>query len=197
RPAHRAARSVARAARHDRADSGRHPRSRTVRAEGARDVLRRGAPLVRRLRRTSGLIGSLSVTDNAVRADRTWMVALAASLWGTSALMREPLTRDFGVPSATVVFAEHLVLVLILSPWLAGALRALRAASVRTIVAIVIIGAGSSALATTLFTAAFAIGDPITPQALQKLQPLIAMLLAVVILRERIRPVFWLFAGPA
>ena len=152
---------------------------------------------MRRLRRTSGLIGSLSVTDNAVRADRTWMVALAASLWGTSALMREPLTRDFGVPSATVVFAEHLVLVLILSPWLAGALRALRAASVRTIVAIVIIGAGSSALATTLFTAAFAIGDPITPQALQKLQPLIAMLLAVVILRERIRPVFWLFAGPA
>lgn len=137
------------------------------------------------------------MTDTAVRSDRTWMVALAASLWGTSALMREPLTRDMGVPSATVVFAEHLVLVLVLLPWLAGALRALRAASGRTIAAVVVIGAGSSALATTLFTAAFAVGDPITPQALQKLQPLIAMLLAVVILGERIRAVFWLFAGPA
>lgn len=125
------------------------------------------------------------------------MVALAAALWGTSALMREPLTRDLGVAPATVVFVEHLILVLCLSPWLWGALRAWAAGSVRTKVAVVVIGAGSSALATTLFTAAFAVGDPITPQALQKLQPLIAMLLAILILGERVRPVFWLFAGPA
>lgn len=137
------------------------------------------------------------MTDTAVRSDRTWLVALASALWGTSALMREPLTRDFGVAPATVVFGEHLILVAVMSPWLAGALRALRASSLRTVVSVVIVGGGTSALATTLFTAAFAVGDPITPQALQKLQPLIAMLLAVVILGERIRAVFWLFAGPA
>lgn len=138
-----------------------------------------------------------SHTVGTVRLDRTWMVALAAVLWGTSALMREPLTRDLGIAAATVVFVEHLILVLCLTPWLLGALRAWSASSWRTKVGLVVIGAGSSALATTLFTAAFAYGDPITPVALQKLQPLIAMLLAAVILLERVRPMFWLFAVPA
>ncbi len=132
------------------------------------------------------------------------MVALAAALWGTSALMREPLTQDLGMASSTVVFAEHFVLVLCLLPWLPAALRAWWSSSARTRVAIVVIGAGASALATTLFTAAFATGfaidgrpDVITPVALQKLQPLIAVLLAAVILGERMRPVFWLFVLPA
>ena len=132
------------------------------------------------------------------------MVALAAALWGTSALMREPLTGDLGMAASTVVFAEHFVLVLCLLPWLPTALRAWWSSSIRTRVAIVVIGAGASALATTLFTAAFATGfamdgqpDVITPVALQKLQPLIAVLLAAVILGERIRPIFWLFVAPA
>lgn len=132
------------------------------------------------------------------------MVALAAALWGTSALMREPLTGDLGMASSTVVFAEHFVLVLCLLPWLPAALRAWWSSSIRTRVAIVVIGAGASALATTLFTAAFATGfamdgrpDVITPVALQKLQPLIAVLLAAVILGERIRRIFWLFVAPA
>lgn len=132
------------------------------------------------------------------------MVALAAALWGTSALMREPLTGDLGMAASTVVFAEHFVLVLCLLPWLPAALRAWWSSSIRTRVAIVVIGAGASALATTLFTAAFATGfamdgqpDVITPVALQKLQPLIAVLLAAVILGERIRPIFWLFVAPA
>jgi drug/metabolite transporter (DMT)-like permease len=132
------------------------------------------------------------------------MVALAAALWGTSALMREPLTGDLGLAPSTVVFGEHFVLVLCLLPWLPAALRAWWASSTRTRVAIVVIGAGASALATTLFTAAFATGfaidgkpDVITPVALQKLQPLIAVLLAAVILAERIRPIFWLFVVPA
>lgn len=132
------------------------------------------------------------------------MVALAAALWGTSALMREPLTGDLGMASSTVVFAEHFVLVLCLLPWLPAALRAWWASSIRTRVAIVVIGAGASALATTLFTAAFATGfamdgrpDVITPVALQKLQPLIAVLLAAVILGELVRPIFWMFAVPA
>lgn len=140
---------------------------------------------------------TVSDASRTVRSDRTWMVALAAALWGTSALMREPLTRDLGVAAATVVFTEHVLLVLCLSPWLLPALRSWWTASTRTRAAVVVIGAGSSALATTLFTAAFAVGDPITPQALQKLQPLIAMVLAMVILGERVRPVFWAFAVPA
>ena len=95
--------------------------------------------------------------------------------------------RDSQYPSLTVVFWEHLVLTLLTLWWLIPAVRRLRAASLRTQLSVLVIGAGSSALATVLFTAAFRVGDPITPQVLQKLQPLIAVALAAVILRERVR----------
>jgi drug/metabolite transporter (DMT)-like permease len=130
-----------------------------------------------------------------VRRDLTWVVALAACLWGTSALLREPLARDLDAP--TIVLFEHIALVLFVSPWLVGALQAWAASPARVRASAVIIGAGSSALATTLFTAAFGLGDPITPQILQKLQPLAAMALAAVLLGERLRPRFALFAVPA
>jgi drug/metabolite transporter (DMT)-like permease len=139
--------------------------------------------------------GGRGAGGGAVRADRTWLVALAASLWGLSALFREPLAMH--LPALTVVLFEHVVLVLLVSPWVLPALKALVGATTRTKVGILVIGGGSSALATTMFTAAFALGDPITPQVLQKLQPVIALALAAVLLRERLRPQFALFAGPA
>jgi drug/metabolite transporter (DMT)-like permease len=128
-------------------------------------------------------------------SDRTWLVALAASLWGLSSLLREPLSQR--LPALAIVLAEHVTLVVLVSPWVLPALRALAAASPRARAGVVVIGAGSSALATTLFTAAFRLGDPVTPQVLQKLQPLIAVLLAAVLLGERVSPRFPLFAVPA
>ena len=134
------------------------------------------------------------MTDT-LRADRTWLVALAASLWGLSALWRGPLARE--LPSLAIVFWEHALLTLLLLPWLVPAVRRWRAASLRTQVSVLVIGAGSSALATTLFTAAFRLGDPITPQVLQKLQPFIALALAAVLLGERLRRSYVLFLAPA
>ncbi len=127
---------------------------------------------------------------------RTWLVAAAASLWGTSALMREPLLAS-GLPPSMIVLGEHVLLALCLSPWVVPAVRKVLAASWRTRLSVLVIGAGSSALATTLFTTAFGLGDPITPQVLQKLQPVFAIVLATVILGERLRPFFWFFAVPA
>ena len=124
----------------------------------------------------------------ATRGDRTWLVALAASLWGLSALWRSPLAKEY--PSLAIVFWEHLVLVVLISPWLVPAVRRVLGASRRTQLSVLVIGAGSSALATTMFTAAFRFGDPITPQVLQKLQPLIAVALAALLLGERLRPRF-------
>lgn len=136
------------------------------------------------------------MSDVPVRSgDRTWLVALAASLWGFSSLLREPLSHV--MEPLAIVLAEHVVLVLLVSPWLVSAVKALLRSSPRTKVSVLVIGAGSSALATTMFTAAFRLGDPITPQVLQKLQPLLALLLAAVILRERLTPRFGLFAVPA
>ncbi|GAB3623975.1 DMT family transporter [Mariniluteicoccus endophyticus] len=127
--------------------------------------------------------------------DRTWLIALAASLWGFSGLFRAPLSKQFAAP--TIVLWEHLVLVLLVSPVLVSALRAWWHGSTRTKVETVVIGAGASALATTLFTLAFKLGDPITPQVLQKLQPVLAVALAAALLGERLRPRFWLFLVPA
>lgn len=127
--------------------------------------------------------------------DRTWLVAIAACLWGSSAVLRDPLAA--AVDASTIVFYEHVVIVAVLSPWVLPAVRRWSVAPTRVRAAAVIIGAGSSALATTLFTAAFAFGDPITPQVLQKLQPLVAIALAAVLLGERLRPRFAWFAVPA
>ncbi len=127
--------------------------------------------------------------------DRTWLVAIAASLWGSSALLREPLAG--AVDASTIVLYEHVIIVAVLSPWALSALRRWAEAPARVRAAAVIIGAGSSALATTLFTAAFAYGDSITPQVLQKLQPLVAIALAAALLGERLRPRFAWFAVPA
>lgn len=128
-------------------------------------------------------------------ADRTWLIALAAAMWGFSGLLRTPLSKEH--PSSSIVLGEHLILVILVSPVLIGAVRAWWRASRRTQIATVVIGAGSSALATTLFTLAFRFGDPITPQVLQKLQPLLALGFAALLLGERVRRRFWFFAVPA
>ena len=118
-------------------------------------------------------------------------VAVAAGLWGTDALLRRPLSRSTEV--ATIVFGEHVFLVAVLLPIVVVALPALWRAGPRYVAAAIVIGAGSSALATILFTQAFVEGDPVTPVVLQKVQPLIAVSLAAAMLGERPRPRFGLF----
>jgi DME family drug/metabolite transporter len=124
--------------------------------------------------------------------DRTWLVALAAALWGTDALFRLPLTH--GLSAATIVLAEHVILVLVTLPWLPRALRtATRVCRPVDWWALIFIGAGASATATVLFTMAFRFGNPITPVALQKVQPLLAAAAACIFLGERLRPKYGLF----
>ena len=137
----------------------------------------------------------MSLVARPARLDRTWLIALAASFWGVSSLLREPLSKE--LPALSVVLAEHVVLVLLVSPWIVPAVRALAACSLRTKAGVLVIGAGSSALATTMFTAAFRVGDPVTPQVLQKLQPVIAIVLAAILIGERLKPRFAVFAVPA
>ncbi|MEJ2870263.1 DMT family transporter [Actinomycetospora sp. OC33-EN08] len=127
--------------------------------------------------------------------DLTWLVALGAALWGTDALLRAPLAG--ALPAASIVFWEHLIIVVVLVPWLPRAWRAFAAMPPRARAAMAVIGAGSSALATVLFTEALVLGDPITPLVLQKIQPLVAALGAAWLLGERLRRGYWLYAVPA
>src|SRR4249919_64651 len=91
-------------------------------------------------------------------------VAVAAGLWGTDALLRRPLAHS--TEAATIVLGEHIVLVLLLLPVVLVALPALWRAGPRFVAAGAVVGAGSSALATILFTQAFVHGDPVTPVVL-------------------------------
>lgn len=137
----------------------------------------------------------LSVDRGRTAPDRTWLIAAAAALWGTDGLLRLPLAGQ--LPAATIVFWEHLLIVVVLVPFLPSAARAFRSASVKERAALVVIGAGASAVATALFTQAFRYGDPVTPLVLQKLQPVIAVVAAAVLIGERVRRGYYLFAVPA
>jgi drug/metabolite transporter, DME family len=119
------------------------------------------------------------------------LVSTAAALWGTDALFRRPLAHS--TSATTIVFGEHVVLVAITLPFLIPAMRALWRAGPAYIAAGIAVGAGASAIATILFTQAFVHGDPITPVVLQKVQPLIAVAGAAVVLGEKQRRGFvWL-----
>src|SRR5687768_5354060 len=123
------------------------------------------------------------------------LIAIAAALWGTDALLRRPLAHS--TQAATIVFGEHLVLVLLTLPLIPPALVAVSRAGKRYVLAAAAIGIGASAIATILFTQAFVHGDPVTPVVLQKIQPLVAVTGAWFILGERPRAHFgwFLLAG--
>ncbi|MFA9443829.1 DMT family transporter [Egicoccus sp. AB-alg6-2] len=113
------------------------------------------------------------------------LVAAAAALWGTDALFRRALALE--LPAGVVVFYEHLFLTLACLPLLARVPWRQVRWSPRVLGSLVLIGAGASATATFLFTLAFRYGDPTTPLLLQKLQPLIAVGAAWLLLGERPR----------
>jgi drug/metabolite transporter (DMT)-like permease len=105
---------------------------------------------------------------------------------------------SFTTSATTIVFGEHVILVLCTLPFLLPALRAVFRAGPRYVAAAVVVGAGASAVATILFTDAL-IGhsDYITPVVIQKIQPLIAIGAAALLLGERPRTGFWWFFLPA
>jgi drug/metabolite transporter (DMT)-like permease len=124
------------------------------------------------------------------------LIAVAAALWGTDPIIRKGMTVT--TSATTIVFGEHVILVLCTLPFLVPALRSVARAGRSYVAAAVVIGAGASAVATILFTDAL-IGhsDFITPVVIQKIQPFIAIGAALLLLGERPRPGFWWFFLPA
>jgi drug/metabolite transporter (DMT)-like permease len=131
-----------------------------------------------------------------VRIPGVVLIAVAAAMWGTDPIIRK--TMGGSTSATTIVFGEHVILVALTLPLLLPALRAVFRAGWRAVLCAVVIGAGASAVATILFTDAL-IGhsDFITPVVIQKVQPLVAVAGAAVILGERPRPRFAWFFVPA
>jgi drug/metabolite transporter (DMT)-like permease len=123
------------------------------------------------------------------------LISLAAAMWGLDGLIRKPLSSS--TSAFTIVFGEHVVLVALTLPLLVPAFRALWLAGPAFVGAGIAVGAGASAIATILFTKALFHGDFITVVVLQKVQPLIAVVGAWLVLGERPRPGFAWFLLPA
>lgn len=124
------------------------------------------------------------------------LIFIAAVLWGIDGLLRRAL---FDLPPATIVFYEHLIGLILIAPFLIRAWKAERLTKgewgVMALVALL-----SGVLGTVFFTSALlAVGFiPFSVVfLLQKLQPVFTVATASVVLKERVRPLYLLFAAIA
>lgn len=124
------------------------------------------------------------------------LVVAGAAMWGTDPLFRSGLTTQ--LPAASIVLIEHLLPVVLVVPLAVRGIKRARASFAgRDWITLAILGLGSSALATVMFTVALTIGfaheNATTPVLLQQIQPVVAIAAAWLVLRERPRPLFGLF----
>ncbi|NEW07659.1 DMT family transporter [Paenibacillus sp. SYP-B3998] len=121
-----------------------------------------------------------------------WYVALGATLWGLDPLFRILLLKSF--TSAQIVFIEHLLLACYALPVLIKFRKNLTGKLTLAVLgAFLFISWGGSAIATILFTSAFAHGSANAVLLLQKLQPLFAIILARLMLKESLPSKFFMY----
>lgn len=121
-----------------------------------------------------------------------WLVVLGAALWGVDPLFRIILLQT--MTSTQIVLVEHIIVSLIAIPVLWKFRADLKSLRARHWIAVIFISWGGSALATVLFTLALTHNDPNTVLLLQKMQPIFAIVLAKILLKETLPRRFgWLF----
>lgn len=113
-----------------------------------------------------------------------WLVVLGAALWGVDPLFRIILLKS--MTSTQIVLLEHIVIALVVAPVLWKNRNELRGIRMRHAVALLFISWGGSAVATILFTMGLANGNLNAVLLLQKLQPLFAIIMARMLLKERL-----------
>ncbi len=124
------------------------------------------------------------------------LVATAALLWATDALLRNPLAPL--LPSTDLVLGEHVLALAILLPVVIVRYRhSLWNMQPREWVAAAFNGVCGSALALIFFTESFLYTSASVAILLQKLQPVMVVLIAFVILKERPQRSFYLWATMA
>lgn len=124
----------------------------------------------------------------------TLLVIFACLLWGLDTLIRYPLVEK-GINPITIVFYEHCILVLIFSYGLITQIRRIGELKLADVFSFLIIGGLGSAIATVAFTESFQFLNPSLVILLQKLQPVVAIILAALILKEEIQKQFVIWAA--
>ncbi|WP_435237340.1 DMT family transporter [Psychromonas sp. PT13] len=123
-------------------------------------------------------------------------IFFACILWAADTLIRYPLL--FGGSSAQqIVLFEHLLLVTVILVLFVLQRRKINFINRKTILPFTVIGIFGSALGTLAFTEAFYLANPTVVILLQKLQPLVAVTLATLLLKETISPRFFIWLGLA
>jgi DME family drug/metabolite transporter len=117
------------------------------------------------------------------------LVAVAATLWASDTYFRAQLIGHLK-PAQIVVIEDALVTLFLLAFLLRG-IPEVRRLDRRGWIAIGLIAIGPQAVATILFTTSFSYGHFAETFVLQQTQPLIAIMLAWLVLGERRRPWFW------
>lgn len=138
----------------------------------------------------NGRLGGASVDRYSVV-----LVAVAATLWASDAYFRNQLISHLS--PTQIVVAEDALVSLFLLPVLVRSWRELRHLGPRGWLAVGLIAAGAQSLATILFTASFSYRIFAETFVLQQTQPVIAIVLAWLVLGERRRPWFWPAVGVA
>ena len=126
------------------------------------------------------------------------IVFLSSLLWAGDGPFRKPLLVG-GLSAAFVGFLEHIINSVVSLPGVWTHRGQLKKLTMLQILGLIYIGAGASALGALFFVkGSIAMNYNFTVAALlQKLQPIFAITLAVVFLKEKLHPKFWLFAAPA
>lgn len=121
-----------------------------------------------------------------------WLILVAAMLWAVDAPFRKFLTGDLS--STAIVLMEHIVIAVLVLLFLFKYLKEFKNLSWKEWLAVIFIGLGGSALATVFFTQSFRYLNPSVAILIQKVQPFVAILLASIILKEKLGRKFWAWA---
>lgn len=120
------------------------------------------------------------------------LVALAATLWASDVYFRSHLVH---LTASQIVVVEDALITLFLLGFLVRGWPEMRRMSWRGWLAVILIGVGPQAVATLLFTQSFKLAAQhqlfAETYVLQQTQPLIAIVLAWIVLGERRRIWFW------
>ena len=123
-----------------------------------------------------------------------WLVFIAAMLWASDAPFRVGLITE--LPIEFIVLMEHIISLVVLGFFIPKTVSKLR--TIRTVkewLGLIVISVGGSAGALLLFTSAFNYMNPSVVIVLQKIQPVIAIALAGIFLKEKLSKKFWLYAA--
>ena len=125
-----------------------------------------------------------------------YLIAFAAVLWGVDGIIRRSL---YSLPPIVIVFYEHLIGAIIIAPFLIPHLKSIKF-SKKEWGAIVWVSLLSGVLGTLWFTTAL-LKTQFIPFSvvflIQKLQPIFAVTMAAIILKEKITKKYFMWAGLA